>query len=212
MSILENNFLYKLKNNTIFFCIYTLLFIFIYKAFPYIAPFFLGGIIALMINPISQKLENKFHINKGISTLVLSFLAVAIVSTVTTIIVINSVKELMGFLNNISANPEDISNTIMYFLNKINDFMKSFQEIANFDIEQLVNKFSGEVMQITKNLLTSILGLATSIPYIIIFIITLFIATYFIAKDLDKIENSFYNMFTVDVRKKVKNVKKEAGL
>lgn len=204
MSILENNFLYKLKNNTIFFCIYTLLFIFIYKAFPYIAPFFLGAIIALMINPISQKLENKFHINKGISTLVLSFLAVAIVSTVTTIIVINSMKELMGFLNNISANPEDISNTIMYFLNKINDFMKSFQEIANFDVEQLVNKFSGEVMQITKNLLTSILGLATSIPYIIIFIITLFIATYFIAKDLDKIENSFYNMFTVDVRKKVK--------
>lgn len=54
--------------------------------------------------------------------------------------------------------------------------------------------------------------MATSIPYIIIFIITLFIATYFIAKDLDKIENSFYNMFTVDVRKKVKNVKKEAGL
>ncbi|HBF2208568.1 sporulation integral membrane protein YtvI [Clostridioides difficile] len=212
MSILENNFLYKLKNNTIFFCIYTLLFIFIYKAFPYIAPFFLGAIIALMINPISQKLENKFRINKGISTLVLSFLAVAIVSTVTTIIVINSMKELMGFLNNISANPEDISNTIMHFLNKINDFMKSFQEIANFDVEQLVNKFSGEVMQITKNLLTSILGLATSIPYIIIFIITLFIATYFIAKDLDKIENSFYNMFTVDVRKKVKNVKKEAGL
>ncbi len=28
--------------------------------------------------------------------------------------------------------------------------MKSFQEIANFDVEQLVNKFSGEVMQITK--------------------------------------------------------------
>ncbi len=74
-----------------------MLFIFIYKAFPYIAPFFLGGIIALMINPISQKLENKFRINKGISTLVLSFLAVAIVSTVTTIIVINSMKELMGF-------------------------------------------------------------------------------------------------------------------
>lgn len=69
---------------------------------------FLGAIIALMINPISQKLENKFRINKGISTLVLSFLAVAIVSTVTTIIVINSMKELMGFLNNISANPEDI--------------------------------------------------------------------------------------------------------
>ena len=38
------------------------------------------------------------------------------------------------------------------------------------------------------------------------------VATLPIAKDLDKIENSFYNMFTVDVRKKVKNVKKEAGL
>lgn len=34
---------------------------------------------------------------------------------------------------------------------------------------------------------------------------------YFIVKDFDKIENSFYNMFIVDVRKKVKNVKKEVG-
>lgn len=50
MSILENNFLYKLKNNIIFFCIYILLFIFIYKVFLYIVLFFLGVIIVFMIN------------------------------------------------------------------------------------------------------------------------------------------------------------------
>lgn len=49
-----------------------------------------------------------------------------IVSIVIIIIVINLMKELMGFLNNIFVNFEDISNIIMYFLNKINDFMKLF--------------------------------------------------------------------------------------
>jgi len=66
MQILEKNFIYKLKGNTIFLVAYSFIFLFIYKAFPFIAPFFLGTLIAFMIKPISQKLYNKFKINKGI--------------------------------------------------------------------------------------------------------------------------------------------------
>ncbi|HSQ88129.1 hypothetical protein [Romboutsia sp.] len=41
--------------------------------------FFIGGMIAFIISLISQKLKVKFRINKGVSTLILSFLAVAAV-------------------------------------------------------------------------------------------------------------------------------------
>ena len=43
MAVLNKSFIHKLKNNLIFFIIYSLLFLFICKTFGYIAPFFIGG-------------------------------------------------------------------------------------------------------------------------------------------------------------------------
>ncbi|MGL4911079.1 MAG: hypothetical protein ACRC3Y_01475 [Romboutsia sp.] len=69
-------------------------------------------------------------------------------------------------------------------------------------------KYSVQMMDLAKGVLTSIINLATSIPYIVLFIITLFISTYFIAKDIDKLENNFYNIFTDNSKIKVKNIRK----
>ena len=57
MSVLNRSFLHKLKNNIIFFIIYLVLFLFLVKTFGYIAPFFIGGLLAFIISPISKKLE-----------------------------------------------------------------------------------------------------------------------------------------------------------
>lgn len=212
MSVLERDFLEKAKNNVIFVLIYTVLFVFIYKTFPYIAPFFIGGIIAFIISPVSEKLKNKFNIDKGVSTLILSFLAVALVITLTSFFVINITKQSMTILNNISDNPQNINAIMTNIINHISVYIEHFQDISNFNIDEVVTKYSGNIINILKNLLYSVVNLATSIPYIMIFIITLFISTYFIAKDIDKIENNFYNMFTQTARQKVKGIKKETIL
>lgn len=212
MYIIDRNFLNKAKYNAIFFAIYSLTFILVYKTFPYVAPFFIGGVIAFIINPISQKLKYKFHIDKGFSTLVLSFMAVAIVITISTILVMTGAKQLMQFLNHIAINPSKLTDLIIDFISKANIYIEHFQDVANFSIEEMVTKYSSEIMGLAKGLLTSIISLATSIPYIVIFIVTLFISTYFIARDIEKFENGFYNIFTDGARRKVKNIKKEAIL
>ena len=209
MAVLNKEFLKKLKNNAIFFIIYSLCFIFIYKTFPYIAPFFIGLVIALIINPISQKLKDKLHINKGISTLILSFLGVAIAITITTILIISGTKQIMTFLNHIDTNYSNINNLIEILINQVGQYLENFKEISNFNFEEVIGKYSSDLIEISKNLLSNIINFATSIPYIIILIITLFISTYFISKDLDKIEESFYSIFTDSAKGKVKNIKKE---
>lgn len=212
MAVLNKEFLKKLKNNAVFFIIYSLCFIFIYKTFPYIAPFFIGLVIALIINPISQKLKDKLHINKGISTLILSFLGVAIAITIATILIISGTRQIITFLNHIDTNYSDINNMIEILLNQASQYLENFKEISSFNVEEVIEKYSADLIEISKSFLSNIINFATSIPYIIILIITLFISTYFIAQDLDKIEDGFYSMFTDSAKSKVKNIKKEVRI
>lgn len=209
MNVFKSKFKVKAKNNIIFFIIYSLSFWILCKTFTYIAPFIIGALIAIFINPISQKLKEKFRIDKGISTIILSFSGVILVITIVTMFTISISRTLMDFMNNFSINNIEINNYIIGLIDKANIYIEQFKEISNFNIEEIISKYSSQIMELAESLLTSIINLATSIPYIVLFTVTLFISTYFIAKDIDKIESSIYNIFTDNSKSKVKNIKRE---
>lgn len=212
MSVLDKGFLHKLKLNILFFITYSLVFILVCKTFPYIAPFFIGGIIAFIINPISQKLKNKFRIDKGLSTLILSFIGVAIVITLVSMFAMSSTEHLMNLLDSLSENSIQINSIVEELGNKANNYIMYLQDVANINLESLISKYSVTLVNFIKDLITNTISLASSIPYIAMFIVTLFVATYFIAKDIDKIEDGFYSIFADKTKIKVRNVKKEIGL
>ena len=101
---------------------------------------------------------------------------------------------------------------IYTIISQFSIYFENIKEISNFNIVYLIGKCSTELLNISKNFLVNIIELVTSIPYLVILIITLFISTYFIAKDLDKIENTFYSMFTNTAESKIKRIKREVKL
>jgi sporulation integral membrane protein YtvI len=117
----------------------------------------------------------------------------------------------MLFINNAStgAHVFDLAETV---LDKANMIISDLNSVTNINLMDITSKFSGNLMNMTKGLLTNIINLATSIPYIAMFTATLFVATYFISRDLDSIENAFYSMFTEQVRSQVFDVKAEVGV
>ena len=212
MSVLNKSFLYKLKNNVIFFIIYSLLFLLIVKTFSYIAPFFIAALLAVIINPISEKLKRKFKINKGISTLFLSLLGVGLVIFLASFLLIKGSQQLVSFLNDIDSNSYSyIGAMVNDWVNSLDKYMDYFKGISNnsIDIQVLISNYSKNLADIAKTMLAKIIGLATSLPTLVLIIITLFMSTYFIAKDFDKIENRFLNIFTDDTKIKVRRVKNE---
>lgn len=212
MSVLNRSFLHKLKNNVIFFVIYLLLFLLIVKTFGYIAPFFIAGLLAVIINPISEKLKRKFKINKGISTLFLSLLGVGLVIFLASFLLVKGSQQLISFLNNIDSNSYSYFGTMINdFVNNLDKYVDYFQGIStnNLDIQGLIAKYGENLADIAKTMLAKIIDLATSLPTVVLIIITLFMSTYFIAKDFDKIENAFLNIFTDDTKIKVRRVKNE---
>jgi len=212
MSVLNRSFLHKLKNNTIFFVIYLLLFLLVVKTFGYIAPFFIAGLLAVIINPISEKLKRKFKVNKGISTLFLSLLGVGLVIFLASFLLVKGSQQLVSFLNNIDSNSYSYLGTMINdWVSNLDKYVNYFQGISNnsIDIPSLVANYGKNLADIAKTMLGKIIDLATSLPTVVLIIITLFMSTYFIAKDFDKIENAFLNIFTDDTKIKVRRVKNE---
>ena len=212
MSVLNRSFIHKLKNNIIFFIIYSVLFLLIVKTFGYIAPFFIGGLLAFIINPISQKLERKLKINKGISTLFLSLLGVSLVILLASFLLIKGTQQLVQFLNNIDSNSYSYLGTIISdWVNSLDKYVDYFQGLSsyNIDLQELISKYSESLANLAKVMLAKIIDLATSLPTLILIIITLFMSTYFIAKDFDKIGNGFLNIFTDETKIKVRRIKSE---
>lgn len=212
MSVLNSSFLHKLKNNVIFFVIYSVLFLLIVKTFGYIAPFFIAGLLAVIINPISEKLKRRFKINKGISTLFLSLLGVGLVIFLASFLLVKGSQQLVSFLNNIDSNSYTYIGTMVNdWVNDLDKYVNYFQGIASnsIDIEALVANYGKSLADIAKTMLSKIIDLATSLPTVVLIIITLFMSTYFIAKDFDKIENGFLSIFTDDTKIKVRRVKSE---
>ncbi len=207
MSVLTREYIKTFKNNLIFIISYTLIFILIYKTFKYISPFFIGAVIALLINPISNKLKKKFNIDKGVSTIVLSFIAVILFISLVAAMVITSIDNILAFINNF--NYEQINEVISKLNININTYLQQLKNIPSIDVQGLFDTYSSNLLQISKNMLQEIIELFSSIPYIAIFTMTLFMATYFIAKDIDRLEYKFYNIFTEPTKTKVKNVKSE---
>ena len=201
MSVLNKSFLHKLKNNIIFFIIYSLLFLVVIKTFGYIAPFFIGGLLAFIINPLSQKLERKFKINKGISTLFLSILGVALVIFIASILVVKGSHQLVEFLNDIDSNSYSYFGTMVNdWIDNLSKYMDYIQGISNnsINVQDLVSRYGNNLANIAKSMLTKTIDLAT-----------LFMSTYFIAKDFDKIGYGFLNIFTDETKIKVRRVKSE---
>jgi sporulation integral membrane protein YtvI len=210
--VLDKLFLNKLKNNAIYFGIYTLIFIVLYYTFPYVAPFVIGGVIAFFIKPISKRLKEKYNIDKGISTLILSFLAVIILLALFTIFIVNGIKQTLYIISVLSLDSQSIYNNIMKLIDQANIYIGYVQNIGGFGIESIITKYSNNIVNFARSILENVLALVVSIPYIVVYTITIFVATYFIAKDTDDIEEWFYCMFSSHLRPKVKGIKHEVGV
>ena len=212
MAVLNRSFIHKLKNNAIFFIIYLLLFTFICKTFGYIAPFFIGGLLAFIINPISQKLERKYKINKGISTLFLSILGVAFVIFLASFLIIKGSHQLVEILNNIDSNSYSYMNSIINdWINNLDKYIDYIESVSNnsINIQKIVANYADSIASMAKAMLSKTFDIATSIPTLVLIVITLFMSTYFIAKDFDKIGHGFLSIFTDETRIKVRRIKAE---
>ena len=119
-------------------------------------------------------------------------------------------QELVVFLNNIDSNSYTYLNDVINnWMNNLTNYIDYIEGLSNnsINVHELVSKYGENLASLAKSLLSKTIDIATSIPTIMLIILTLFMSTYFIAKDFDKIGDSFLSVFTDETRIKVRRIK-----
>lgn len=204
------HFLLKISSVII---IVLLVYIFFTTIFKWFLPFIIAYGIAYITNPFVDLLETKLRIPRKIASLATILLALSFLVTIVSIIIyrgIFEIKKLSDMLPNII---ESISNLFYDLLDKgINVYDNLPMELAHI-VNSLINGFLNSITSILANLTEYTTkfayNIAKSLPSIFIFIIVLFISTYFISSDKKKISKYVFEKIPKEALSRIIIVKND---
>lgn len=189
-SIFKNDELKRLLPVFFFFLIYTFLFAFWVQTFYYTLPFLLGLLLAILVQPIISFFDNRLKLNHTLSSAIVVFATLALVFAALFFLGLFAVSEITEFILNVtSGNFPELSEPITNFLNEAGNLFGGLGE-------SLFEKNRDELLQLLQNsmnlivtFLGTVLNIITSLPTIITMVIVVVFSTFFIARDLKKLQS-----------------------
>ena len=160
-------------------------------AFRFIAPFFIGFLISLILNPLVGLLQRKLRIHRAISGAFIIIICILLI-TILGIIVFNRISaEAMGFAQDIPGYIEGAQDLLIRLIDQ-------FEDISGLAPEDLDLIFGGILNQVlgffTSLLQTGIeqgtINVFTAIPGAVLRIMITIISAFFFTKDKELIKNT----------------------
>ncbi|GEL76850.1 sporulation integral membrane protein YtvI [Tenuibacillus multivorans] len=192
-----------------FICI---IIMFIYTVFHYLLPFAISLIVAIMINPIVQALQNKLHLNRKLAVLTVLMLAMLCFITVITYSLVELVHLLQFLRNLMPSTIENLFSRLESFTEKnierayqfISAFIDTIQPQSQQLLKELFMDTVHTLKEYSKNLLLNFIhntinGITNILKgsYFLLFIL---ISTFFISADgpkwIKSINNSLPDPFS----------------
>jgi sporulation integral membrane protein YtvI len=178
--------------------------------FIYFTPFIIAAVIASLINPIVDFLDNKLPLHRGFSVIIVLILVVVIFVTMIIIGGAQGYLELNKLLRNL-PDYRSIDSQIKW-ISEQNLELENFME--NWEISEAVKEAINSNLQLLYNgvrdalvsVINSILDFLTKLPSMFMILFIAFIATFFISRDRDSIKEFLINIFPEEVQPKIANV------
>ena len=189
---------------------------FLRHIFIYFTPFIIAAVIASLINPIVDLLDEKIPIHRGFSVLIVLLLVVVILASFIIIGGAQIYLELNRLLRNlpdfrtIDAQIQWLAeqNQQLEYLLESWEVSEAVRESIRANIQLLYNGIRDAMISIINN----ILEMLTRLPSVFMILFISFIATFFISRDRDDIKSFLVNLFPEDVKPKIANVFKQLNV
>lgn len=197
----------------LFFLIAFLIYIFFTSVFKWFLPFILAYILASIINPLVNVMEVKLRIPRKIACLTTILFTLFFLGLIIFIIIYRitfEIKNLTNMLPIFAQNISDLYNDL--FVKGVDMYDKipsEFDHIINTFINGVLDSVSTLFTSLTEYTTRLAYNFAKSLPSIFIFVIVLFISTYFMISDKRKISNYFLNQIPKELLLKLVNLKKD---
>ncbi|TDO89362.1 sporulation integral membrane protein YtvI [Halanaerobium saccharolyticum] len=178
--------------------------------FIYFTPFIIAAVIASLINPFVDYIDQKVPIHRGFSVIGVLILVIVILLTMIIIGGAQGYLELNRLLKNL-PDYRSIDSQIKWFSEQNQQF-ETFME--NWEISDAVRDAINSNLQLLYNgirdalisVINSILEFLTRLPSLFMILFIAFIAAFFISRDRDHIKEFLINIFPEEVQPKIANV------
>lgn len=184
--------------------------LFLKHFFLYFTPFIIAAVIASLINPIVDFLDEKIPFHRGFSVIIVLFLVLIILIT----FIFFGGAQVYLELNRLLRNLPDYRtiDTQIQWLAEQNEEFEKF--IANWEISTAIKDSINNNLQMLYNgirnsvisFINTVLELLSKLPRVFMILFISFIAAFFISRDRKQIKLFLVNIFPEEVKPKIANV------
>ncbi len=162
-------------------------YIFVVYLFPYVAPFCLAYVVAMIAQPVVRYLHTKLKIHRGLSALACLILFVTVISVLGVNLINKLWHEVVGFS---TALPVYLAE----FLAVVDQLKLNFFDYFRMLPESWFNTLSGDIMAavtavLGENVKSTSVNVVALVPHLIINMLVFFISAFFFIKDWDYIHD-----------------------
>ncbi len=193
----------------IIFLFFFSLFVFFNYIFIFVAPFVIGYLIALFLEPFVKIVMNKLKFSRSLSGFICIVLMIVTIGGILFLIVSQFLNQLKVLLEN---NPSQYVDIIKNSLSKITGLVSDFFFYIPKDNMQMINNFVLSLLDMGLNFLgeqLTIIGIAiiTFIPKFFVYLFVGIISSFFFIKDRNKIKRIYDNSMPLFFKKHINNLK-----
>lgn len=209
-----DEFINKFNKTILFFIIYTLICIVLFKSLNYALPFVLAYIFSLILKKPTELLVNKLKIKRGISALITTLIFFTIIILVLSIGITSLTKEAIQLGKNTQNYLANNANNIYNFLDTLrihyNNLDPSLISAIEKNLFSSLSKISDFTMIITSKIVQAAISFLTYIPYLFMVILFTLLSTYFFTKDFGSTKGKFLSYLSTDNPGRLENILTES--
>jgi sporulation integral membrane protein YtvI len=191
----------------IFFLVYTLIFITFFSTLSYTLPFVLALIFSLMLRRPSLFLIKRYKFKNSLAALTTTVLFFTIIISILYIFIYLLSTEAIQFAKVINEYITKITPDINNFIDSAQKYYYNLDPYILNAIKQNFNNFIPKIstisVSISKQLMSFLLIILSSIPYIMMVVIFTLFSTYYFICDFSKAKDKFKKYFPTDSSSKL---------
>ncbi|BAH08506.1 sporulation integral membrane protein YtvI [Clostridium kluyveri] len=193
-----NDLINKIDKISIFFIVYTILFLTFFNTLDYTLPFVLAFLCALLLRKPTIFISKKLKIKSGIASLITTLVFFTIIITLLVLGITTISQEAIQLGKNtqayISKNSTDIYNSFYKLQKYYNDLDPYIINTLEKNFTNFVTKTSNIVVGFSGKLVSYIINLIATIPYILMVVLFTLLTTYFFTKDMSSSKINMQNL------------------
>ncbi|HHW57532.1 MAG TPA: sporulation integral membrane protein YtvI [Clostridia bacterium] len=205
-----NNFFLKYSNviKKILLIIFILIifYLIIFKIIPFLMPFVVALIFAIIIDPGVNFLEKKLKVPRGLASFLLLLLLIAIITSLIALAISQLVYELSSLAEMVPNFAPSLNNYVSNLIDKVKNYYITLPPNVTSFIEGEIQTVIDTLSVFAKNIAGWLLSLATKLPNFFFMTLISLVSAFFMSKDKYEILNFISRQFPSHWSTHAKNI------